>query len=58
MHHWNAGDVDGWVVKAGAAGPEVSTPMAWVLKVSDGKIARARDYVDQQEALQTFGPSD
>lgn len=42
-------------VKAEASGPEVSTPMAWVLEVGDGKIARARDYVDQQEALDAFG---
>jgi ketosteroid isomerase-like protein len=38
-------------VKAQAAGPEVTTPMAWLLELRDGKIVRGRDFLDQQEAL-------
>jgi ketosteroid isomerase-like protein len=38
--------------RAGVAGPEVTTPMAWLLELRDGKIVRGRDFLDQQEALE------
>lgn len=38
-------------VKAQAAGPEVVTPMAWLVEIRDGRIARGRDFVDQGQAL-------
>jgi ketosteroid isomerase-like protein len=30
----------------------VTTPMAWLLELRDGKIVRGRDFLDQQEALE------
>jgi ketosteroid isomerase-like protein len=39
-------------VKAEADGPEVVTPMAWLFEIRDGRIARGRDFMDQQQALE------
>jgi ketosteroid isomerase-like protein len=41
-------------VKAEEAGPEVVTPMAWLVEIRAGKIARGRDFVDQAEALEAI----
>jgi ketosteroid isomerase-like protein len=40
--------------KAEEAGPEVTTPMAWLIEIRDGKIAGGRDFVDQGEALEAI----
>jgi ketosteroid isomerase-like protein len=44
--------------KAGTSGPEISTPMAWLVEVRDGRIARGRDFLDQRKALEAVGLSD
>ena len=38
-------------VKAEAEGPEVVTPMAWLLEIREGRIASGRDFMDQGAAL-------
>jgi ketosteroid isomerase-like protein len=41
--------------KAQTGGPEVSTPMAWLLELRHGKITRGRDFLDQRQALKAAG---
>ena len=41
--------------RAGASGPETTTPMAWCFEVRDGKIARGRDFLEQRQALEAVG---
>jgi ketosteroid isomerase-like protein len=45
-------------VRAGTSGPEISTPMAWLVEVRDGKAARGRDFRDQRKALEAAGLSE
>jgi ketosteroid isomerase-like protein len=40
-------------VKGGADGPEVVTPMGWLVEIRDGRIARGRDFIDQAQAVDT-----
>jgi ketosteroid isomerase-like protein len=45
----------GCAVRGRGSGAETDSPMAWVLTVRNGKVARHRGYVTREEALEAVG---
>ena len=39
--------------QAGATGPEASARWGWLFELRDGEVVRGRDFLDQQQALET-----
>ena len=48
----------GCAVRGRGSGAESDTPMAWVIRVRDGKVIRHRGYPTREEALDAVGLSD